>query len=192
MNSKMTYDELVARGREVVSQQDDLNWELGDLSLLAIKANREKPSNQTDKGAAIRTWANDIGWEGTIGSFMMIRHTASAWPKKHRCPGVSWSAHRELNSFGERFAVIRPGMTIDEARVARGMKARMYHDHGRPLTVLDGIKRLQSAESWIKSAGRVDYDKATEEELEMLGECWNNIEQSGQSFLEASGMVEYV
>lgn len=113
----MKYDELVRRGREAVKRLTQSQWELGDLALAVAPMGRRGIAN----GGAerLRRYADEIDVE--YSSLVEYRRVAEAWPNHTRVLSVSWSAHRELASHEDRFALLREGMTLSEARRAAGI-----------------------------------------------------------------------
>lgn len=187
----MQYEACVERAKAVISSLDDARWELGDLSVQACRflgKQEAKGTGTKNTSRDIDRWIADIGWGGSRSTLMQIRSTAAAWPKKHRVQGVSYSVFRTLRHHKDRFKIVRRpgGITVRDTYLLLG---RRELNGGRILTIAEGIKRLQSAESWLRSAARVDYSQATDDQLEIVGECTAKVEMALNEFLESADML---
>jgi hypothetical protein len=181
----ISYEDCVQRGREIVVAQSSMNWELGDLARKVVNVYKNDFSGSLEIPEILEKWARDIGCDASIGHIMNLRKVSQKWPKSRRISGVSWTVHRVLAYQDNRFDIIKPGMTKVDAEALVGRTIA----HSRvALTVADGIRRLQSAEGWIKSAARVDYSNASEDELQLIGECLSRIEDAENEFLVAAEM----
>ena len=73
---------------------------------------------------------------------------SAAWPEGTRLDGASWATHRELSEEPDRFMVLRPGMTMREARRARGrpeVDTKPKHRRSVDERVKEVIAELQDA-----------------------------------------------
>jgi hypothetical protein len=196
MASKQTYEDLVELGREAVNRQENSFWEIGDLSLKAVPfaghgAAGEMGASRTwrQEDSPLRRWARDIGWDGTMTRLYILRATSAKWPKNKREPGASHAAHSALNAHKDRFAAMHPGMTTREAARLQGHRTAP-EPRNRDLNVRDGIKRAQAAASFLRSAAKVDYDDASEEQLEAYGAALQEAQDELDNALEAAGMAD--
>jgi hypothetical protein len=82
----------------------DPKWAIGDALLAA-------PAEQRD------AVADEVGIDKADGRSYW--RTAEAWPPHTRTTAASWSTYRELAPLGDRFAIIRPGMTMRDAALVR-------------------------------------------------------------------------
>ena len=113
--SQQRYEQIVAELRQVVEQQSQGQFTIGDRAL------EIEPMRGSDEGRevlpgqdlftvrqALTRLAEDIGLRrSTVEN---ARWTASRWPKEHRQAGVSFTVHRVLGSIPdeeERFAAIK-------------------------------------------------------------------------------------
>lgn len=186
----MEYDDLVQRAKELVKKNSDIRWELGDLSIQAVKClspNTKGKLNPAIVGKILQRWERDIGWESSHEMMLNVRSVTKRWPKKYRNHKCSWYVHAALAAHPNRFEIIKSNPTHTEARRLQGYRVVRSNDK---LVVQDGIKRLQSVESFLKSAARIDYSKATEEEIAYIGELVVKIDSARQDFLISAGMDE--
>ncbi|HWU08979.1 MAG TPA: DUF6192 family protein [Streptomyces sp.] len=116
--SQSRYEQIVAELREVVEQQTQGQFTIGDRAL-------EVEPLRSQGGAADAQWsvqnslvrlAEDIGL--TFSTVKNARWTASRWPKERRQAGVSFTVHRVLGQIedeDERFEAIKTP-PVDKAR----------------------------------------------------------------------------
>ena len=110
--------ELVQRARSLVSRN---NWNLGDTAL-RIAPIGERGGDYTSfdtrvsklREEKLRRFAEET--EIPYQSLRAYRFTASRWPEGRRLSLVSHRAHVELQGLPDRFDLIRPGLTVTEAR----------------------------------------------------------------------------
>jgi len=124
---------LVAEGRALLQQEGNLNWRWGDLVA------RVMPPHSQERGAVV-AWAEEIGWletGRTVTTLLSLRTTALAWPADKRCAEASFTAHQELAAETNRFAIIQPGMSKRQARVAAGKKPEIGSKEARGQVVAD-------------------------------------------------------
>jgi hypothetical protein len=106
-----SWDELVAAGRALVDEDALRPWRYGDLALEAAPIGGGKRADKLAK------WAAEVGWDRldrSMDTLINYRGVAAAWPAERRVD-ASWTAHQRLASHPERFELIKPGMTVDEA-----------------------------------------------------------------------------
>lgn len=130
---------LVAEGRALLQQEGNLNWRWGDLVA------RVMPPHSQERGAVV-AWAEEIGWLDTgrtVTTLLSLRTTALAWPPENRCEGASFTAHQELDAEANRFAIIQPGMSKRQARVAAGKKPEIGSRDARGQVVADLLTDLR-------------------------------------------------
>jgi hypothetical protein len=96
----------LSRGDKAKRGLEDPKWAIGDLLL-------EVPES------LIQPFATELGQD--TQAFRLYRAVAAAWPVGSRV-AASWTAHRELMHDHTRFEIIKPGMTMREARVVAGKK----------------------------------------------------------------------
>lgn len=168
------YGELVRRGREAREQADNVQWVEGDLALeIEALPDWDRPRDPetgefvATADHALRRYAEDI--DLNYASLKNYRATAKAWPPARRRAGVSWGVHRELNSFEDRFDLIRDGLTRREVRsiVRQRNKANYSGEpgwHELIGTVGDTLKKAQKeltrAEAVINDPGARLREKA--------------------------------
>ena len=112
---------MVARARSIEGR----NWELGDMALRIAPigeghgGNRRSSDGRLSLGdGKLRQFAGetDIKYQ----ALRAYRHTSSRWPADSRLSMVSHQVHAELQALPDRFSLIRPGMTVTEARELAG------------------------------------------------------------------------
>lgn len=144
---EMSYDGLVAAGREARVQADNMQWMEGDLALqVEALSPDERPRDPqtgefvTDEIRALQRYAEDVDI-----SYRMIRdyrRVAAAWPQDTRARNVGWQVHQILGAQEDRFALVRPGMSVREAK--KIVRDRTKGNAGKP--------------GWHELLGRVGED----------------------------------
>ncbi|EGD42786.1 DUF6192 family protein [Nocardioides sp. NPDC057772] len=208
------WDGWVARGRELVRSETDIQFELGDLTLEMIKA---QPSGFEDHGVhdLLARYAEAVGLApSTLAGY---RHVAIRWPRETRTANVSFTIYKVLSSLEDRFTRINQygGVwTVNEAMRAAGQKPKypvsaqervdhvrdfLHEDSDAAHVVMDVLRRPQVAEEVMRDPSSrhilrtaekhgLDYlvgDGVVVDDDEM-GEPWaaTTIDEPGQ---EASG-----
>nr|WTB12141.1 DUF6192 family protein [Streptomyces antimycoticus] len=133
--SQQRYEQIVAELRQVVEQQTQGQFTIGDRALEIEPMRVPEDGREALPGRdlftvrqALSRLAEDIGLKRT--TVENARWTASRWPKEHRQAGASFTVHRVLGSIPdeeERFAAIeqppegKKRWTVDDAnrRVGR-------------------------------------------------------------------------
>lgn len=117
---QMSYEGLVEAGREARKQADNMQWAEGDLALQvdALPAH-ERPRDGDglfieDEAKTLKRYADDI--DIPFNSIRKYRRVAEVWPTDRRLSMVTWGVHEALASQEDRFALIKPGMTVLAAR----------------------------------------------------------------------------
>ena len=93
---------------------------------------------------------------------------SAAWPPATRLDTASWAVHRELRHEPDRFMTIRPGMTVREARRARGCPdgdAKPRHRRSIDERVQEVIAELQDA---TVHAALKDYLRRQEDDRRLV------------------------
>ncbi|MEU3282798.1 DUF6192 family protein [Streptomyces antibioticus] len=108
--SQSRYEQIVAELRQVVEQQSQGSFTIGDraLEIEPIRPRGGVADAQWTVRQSLMRLAEDIGL--TFRRVESARLTASHWPKEHRQPGISFTIHRTLARIEdeeERFAALR-------------------------------------------------------------------------------------
>ena len=119
--TKKKWSELVLRGRAAVLDGSANAWTIGDLALEVA------PIGGTDALAELEMWAGEIRWSKSFATLDAHRKTAAAWPPEEREHRTSFDVHRVLGGHKDRFALIKPDMTVREARTIMGWKTRQQY-----------------------------------------------------------------
>jgi len=125
----MSYDGLVAAGREARQQADNMQWVEGDLALqVEALPGDERPRDPetgaflADEKKALQRYADDVGLP--YATLQNYRRTAELWPSSRRRDEAPWGVHAALNAQEDRFDLIQPGMTVRQAeKVVRHRRA---------------------------------------------------------------------
>lgn len=128
---QMSYEGLVAAGREAREQIDGYQWTEGDLALQVEKLTPEQlPQNSAEGGGSpLKRYAEDI--DVPYGTIKTHRQTAEAWPQAARAAAASWRVYYLLASQEDRFDLIHDGMTAKEAeRIVRKRSQATQHPPG--------------------------------------------------------------
>jgi hypothetical protein len=114
-----TWAQLVAEGRQLVSMEGDIKWQLGDLALeVAPMGARGIDSGATEK---LERFAEEIGVSFDV--LREYRRVAAAWPNAKRLAFASWSVHGILASRPDRFDFIKT-LPIDERGKIKAIDAQ--------------------------------------------------------------------
>jgi hypothetical protein len=117
---KRSWDELVAEGRRLVAQEDDVRWQLGDLALeVAPMGDSGVNTGVMDK---LRKYAEEIGIEADTLDW--YRKTSHAWPGETRVSPVTWSVYKLLAWRDDRRELIKQVKTTGDALRVLGRKLR--------------------------------------------------------------------
>ncbi len=111
------WSDLVEKGRDLVRQEGDTKWALGDLALEAQHFHGVEA--QHFRGDLLR-YAEEIGI--ALHTLRRYRDVAVAWPPALRSAGHPWSVYKELAAAPDRVRLIqsRDRWTVEEARQAVG------------------------------------------------------------------------
>ncbi|MFE1590807.1 DUF6192 family protein [Streptomyces sp. NPDC058737] len=162
--SQRRYEQIVAELREVVEQQTQGSFTIGDRAL-EIEPMRERGGQQAAQGQELFTvretlhrLAEDIGLAyKTVES---ARWTASRWPKDKRQRGVSFRVHRilgQIDSEAERFATItkppagRTRWTSDEANRKVGRQVERPASPQEKITAIHHLARDEDVAATVTS-----------------------------------------
>ncbi|WP_215453322.1 DUF6192 family protein [Streptomyces sp. ATCC 21386] len=148
--SQSRYEQIVAELRQVVEQQSQGSFTIGDRAL-EIEPMRPRGGivdmEWTVKQSLLRL-AADIGV--TFSTVKNTRSTAAHWPKEHRQEGVSFTIHRilaRIEDEEERFAAVRTppeGKTRwlpDDARRRVGWKVETPETPQEKITEIHHLAR---------------------------------------------------
>jgi hypothetical protein len=108
--SQSRYEQIVAELRQVVEQQSQGSFTIGDraLEIEPIRPRGGIADAEWTVRQSLMRLAEDIGL--TFSRVEAARLTASHWPKEHRQAGISFTIHRTLGRIEdeeERFAALR-------------------------------------------------------------------------------------
>ncbi|MGW0335477.1 DUF6192 family protein [Streptomyces sp. NPDC003011] len=153
--SQSRYEEIVAELRQVVEQQTQGQFTIGDRALEIEPMRSQNEESAVLPGRelftvrqALTRLAEDIGLRRT--TVENARWTASRWPKEHRQAGVSFTVHRVLGSIPdeeERFAAIKtppPGKsrwTVDDANRRIGRQVENPISRQEKVTAIHSLAR---------------------------------------------------
>jgi hypothetical protein len=167
----------IKEGRSLVRRMETNKWAMGDLLIRVFPPEQFPLNNPTfalDRTGpnllqAVTEFASAIG--GDIEAVVLCRYRATAlrWPKEKRLPSCSWHAHVVLNGAKDRFSILRPGMTAEEARAAGGYATEQTNKRlGH--TYEGAISKIQGAISLKKSAARtISRLSLTSEQIFFIG-----------------------
>ncbi|GAA0439803.1 DUF6192 family protein [Streptomyces luteireticuli] len=131
----------VRQGKDLVEEETQIQFRLGDLTLKMVPVQRPGNSNQRGVFPVLDRYADEIGIN--VHTLLTYRHTATAWPPEHRAPDVSWSIHRALDAREDRFEVISNpprGMAKWTEDKALSYAGRLPH---QPLTKAEKLDRVR-------------------------------------------------
>ena len=108
--SQSRYEQIVAELRDIVEQQTQGSFTIGDraLEIEPLRPRGGTADAQWTVDQSMIRLAEDIGLSSS--TVKNARLTASRWPKKHRQAGVSFKVHRilaRIEDDEERFAVLK-------------------------------------------------------------------------------------
>jgi hypothetical protein len=116
------WNDYVKRGKELVKQHDNIQWELGDLVLREV---------QKDYGEdALGVYAEEIGINAS--TLKNYRSAALAWPQKDR--RRSFSVCSELNAHPQREQVLEKLEQKDKATKAEAREAMKKYNEKKAAT----------------------------------------------------------
>jgi hypothetical protein len=100
--SDRQWSRYVRQGRDLIEQQTQLQFALGDMALKMIPID----SHGGNRGVftVMDKFADQIGTN--VHTLLEYRHVAHAWPAGERVPGVAWSVHRAFDAMDERVEII--------------------------------------------------------------------------------------
>ncbi|WP_326594508.1 DUF6192 family protein [Streptomyces sp. NBC_01803] len=164
--SRQRYEQIVAELRDVVEQQSQGQFLIGDRALEIEPMRPHGGRHEAAPGQELFTvreslfrLAEDIGL--SYNTVERQRWTASRWPREKRQPGVSFTVHRILASIAddeERFAAIadpppgRPCWTPDEANRRVGQRV------AKPVTPQEKITAVHTLVRDEEVAAKVTTD----------------------------------
>jgi hypothetical protein len=129
----VNYKEAVRRGKELVAQEGDIKWQLGDLALtVAPMGERTGPNGSTEP---LARFAEDIGVE--FSTLQGYRQVAAAWEFDARASNTPWTVHRILLNHQD---LLKPHMTVTQASNALGHKNIARAPVGDPTVVVPEIR----------------------------------------------------
>lgn len=148
-----SYDQLVSEGRAAVRQEQDAKWRLGDLALEVEPLGGDHA--RTNALARLDEYAAEIGI--SLEALRQYRTVSAAWPDGTRVPSASWTAHRELMGHPDRASLLKPGMTVNQARQKAGLKAQ---GNERPRTTQEKVEAVREFMADPEVATAAAADKA--------------------------------
>jgi hypothetical protein len=194
----------IQQGKALVRTMDANDWELGDLLLEVF------PRDQWGQGAlshwprkdgrfiehgekflsALEEFAKRIGYDKTTITLVNHRHTSLCWPPTHRVKGVSWTAHRVLNSQPSRFKILKPGMKARDAQAAAGLKWTDYKAKGAEISrYSEAIEYLKTAASFMRSASsRIGHLSLSDRQILEIGGLVGRLADRLDTVIEAAGL----
>ncbi|MEU9405746.1 DUF6192 family protein [Streptomyces sp. NPDC048281] len=167
--SQSRYEQIVAELRQVVEQQSQGSFTIGDraLEIEPIRARGGIADAEWSVKQSLMRLAEDIGL--TFRRVEAARSTASRWPKQHRQTGISFTIHRTLGRIEdeeERFAALttppegkmrwtpddakrRVGWTVDNPETPQEKITAIHHlardEEVAAIVTTDLLKRPQVA-----------------------------------------------
>jgi hypothetical protein len=171
-----SYEEIAELGRKMIFRESGIQWEWGELMQELVKSTPRKYKGRNTYLPAIEKFASDIDWPGSPGTLYTYLVTARAWPKKHRAK-TSFKVHEILRGRGDRFDIIKDGMTCKEANDAAGYpeisrsRSRTQEDHASSLEALTiSIRYLKRYRRIHSTLGYMEQQRRSEawERLEKL------------------------
>lgn len=180
----MTYDEAVSIGRDLVTRETEVLWEVGDLLKMLVR-DEQKINPSLSKRAIVARWSSDTDSPWAISYLVRVIHVATKWPKKYRVKETSFSVHSILTPSPNRFEIIKPGMTQRAASALVGsgeLSTRVTHKS----SVHDLIR---SAGSWMNSAlKRVEeHPSFSKEDVEQWTADVDYLDDIKESFMTQIG-----
>jgi hypothetical protein len=136
--------EFVGKGKELVQRDNSQAWAWGDLANEYIPAGEVGPAT----GHALEQWAEEISYEGEVGTLRIRRMVAAAWQVEIRISTVPWSVHQILAGLEDRADIIRSreSWTASEARAfveARHEAER--EDHEARLQIVQALGDMRAS-----------------------------------------------
>ncbi|CAL9672036.1 hypothetical protein SUDANB15_07464 (plasmid) [Streptomyces sp. enrichment culture] len=161
--SQSRYEQIVAELRDVVEQQTQGQFTIGDRAP-EIEPMRARGGVITvEPEWAVREslgrLADDIGLK--FNQVKNARWVASRWPKEHRRAGESWTVHRILASIedeAERFATILTPPGGKTRRTADDASRRMGNQVDNPVSPQEKITAIHSLAREPEVAAAVTTD----------------------------------
>ncbi|MGY4954770.1 DUF6192 family protein [Streptomyces nigrescens] len=132
---------FIKQGKELVEEETQVQFRLGDLTLKMVPVQRPGANNQRGVFPVLDRFADEIGIN--VHTLLTHRHVAIKWPPEHRAPGVSWCIHKALDACDDRFEVITNpprGITKWTEDKALSYAGRLPH---RPLTKAEKLDRVR-------------------------------------------------
>lgn len=155
----MTWHHIVEEARRLKVKHASVMWAWADLCAKAApeaKGSREK----------LEQLKVDAELEQTVGTLVVYRAVALAWPVEKRCPSAAFNAHKALMTHPDRFTIIREGLTENQARIINGNKA----SSGRKGSFVDALAYMRSARGFWGSANKIlETMRMTPDRREMVG-----------------------
>lgn len=131
------WQEFVRRGKELVQQDNNQAWAWGDLVHDKLPAGKDG----VNTGHALEQWAEEIGYEGELGTLRVRRAVSAAFSAVIRITAVPWSVHQILMGLEDRAEVIK---SRDDWTAAR---ARAFIENRKAVEQTEAVLQLELATS---------------------------------------------
>lgn len=141
------WQELVTRGRRLVTSETTAQFALGDLALEMVPVPPSGKRPLAKDYRLLANYADEIGLEAE--RFDEYRRISAAWPKAKRAKKVCWTVHAVFSSRSDRFELIdnppvyrRTGermWTCDSANRELGRKPRVAETHTEKVRQVEDI-----------------------------------------------------
>jgi hypothetical protein len=94
------WQEILRRGKELVQEDNDRAWAWGDWANDIAPAGPRGGDPKRENALAVA--AEEVGYEGAIGTLMERRRVAFQWPDKNVRTFLSWSVAAALGQLDDR------------------------------------------------------------------------------------------
>ncbi|MBO3682836.1 DUF6192 family protein [Streptomyces sp. NEAU-YJ-81] len=189
--SDRQWSRYLKQGRDLVNEESDIQFRLGDLTLKMIPVQRPGAENQRGVFPVLDRYADEIGIN--VHTLITYRHVAVAWPAEHRASGVSWSIHKALDAMEDRFELIHnpprgitrwtedkalshagrlPRQPLTKAEKLDRVRVLLTQDENAAEAVTELIRRPDVAHQVMSNASnqRILYRAHHEQRLQAVGE----------------------
>lgn len=180
----------VARGRQLANRGRRASWEIADLALEVCPIRRGSRGNSHSNDATqqvLERLSNDAGLDQSATVLRRWRLAADAWPIDKRVEGCAIEAHLILATHPQRFKLLKPGMSINEAR---RLRPHGYQRKDR-VNFQDALRFLDASAGFLGTAKKALGTLPLESEhAELVGEHVAALEAALEEFLEFVGMED--
>lgn len=155
------WEELIAEGRQLDRKEGELRFAWGDWALKVAPMGTDTANNGSAQ--ALRRAMAEAAVSVSYDTMREFRRVADRWPLARRLASASWSVHQDLAAHPDRFSLVQPGMTVDQARRLVGAprhrpsdaagKAAVIREHLKDPAVVKAIAADNEATSVLWRAG---------------------------------------